>query len=142
MKMTVNNEWYQKTVSEVMQSLVTEDSGLTSDEAKSRLVRYGYNELKFKQRGVLVRFLLQFNSALIYVLLVAAAVTAILGMWIDAAVILVVVLANAIIGFIQEGKAEASMEAVTKMMVPVSTVLCCEITKRRIYHRESWFPEI
>jgi magnesium-transporting ATPase (P-type) len=83
MNMTVNNEWYQKTVSEVMQSLVTEDSGLTSDEAKARLVRYGYNELKFKQRGVLVRFLLQFNSALIYVLLVAAAVTAILGMWID-----------------------------------------------------------
>ena len=123
MNMTVNNEWYQKTVSEVMQSLVTEDSGLTSDEAKARLVRYGYNELKFKQRGVLVRFLLQFNSALIYVLLVAAAVTAILGMWIDAAVILVVVLANAIIGFIQEGKAEASMEAVTKMMVPVCTVL-------------------
>jgi magnesium-transporting ATPase (P-type) len=121
--MFINNEWYQRAVSEVIKSLGTETSGLTSDEAKARLAKYGYNELKFKRRGSLVRFLLQFNSALIYVLLVAAAVTAILGMWIDAVVILAVVLANAIIGFIQEGRAEASMEAVTRMMVPKCTVL-------------------
>jgi len=121
--MFINNEWYQRTVSEVIESLETESSGLTSNEAKARLAKYGYNELKFKRRGSLVRFLLQFNSALIYILLVAAAVTAILGMWIDAAVILAVVLANAIIGFIQEGRAEASMEAVTRMIVPECTVL-------------------
>ena len=121
--MLVNNEWYQKSASQVTQSLETRDTGLTSEEAKARLARYGYNELKFKRRGSLVRLLLQFNSTLIYVLLVAATVTAILGMWIDAAVILVVVLANAIIGFIQEGRAEASMEAVTKMIVPECTVM-------------------
>ncbi|MFC1944608.1 cation-translocating P-type ATPase [Chloroflexota bacterium] len=117
------NRWYQLEAAEIMKSLSAESTGLTSDEAKVRISRYGYNELKFKKRGALTRFLLQFNSTLIYVLLAAAVITAALDMWIDAAVILAVVLANAVIGFVQEGKAEASMEAVTKMMVPECTVL-------------------
>ena len=115
--------WYQLSVAQVMESLATNNNGLSSSEARARLAKYGYNELKFKKRGLLIRFLAQFKSPLIYVLIAAAVVTAFLNMWLDAAVILAVVFANAIIGFIQEGRAEASMEAVTKMMVPVCTVL-------------------
>jgi magnesium-transporting ATPase (P-type) len=115
--------WYQIPGLEVMKDLMTDESGLTSAEAQLRLKKYGHNELVFKSRGAFIRLLLQFNSPLIYVLLAAAAVTAFLNMWIDAGVILVVVLANTAIGFIQEGRAEASMEALKKMMVPQCTVL-------------------
>jgi len=115
--------WYQLSVAQVMESLSTNNNGLSSSEAGTRLAKYGYNELKFKRRGPFIRFLSQFKSPLIYVLIAAALVTAFLNMWLDAAVILAVVFANAIIGFIQEGRAEASMEAVTRMMVPVCTVL-------------------
>jgi len=115
--------WYQIPGLEVMKDLMTDESGLTSAEAQLRLKKYGYNELVFKSRGAFIRLLLQFNSPLIYVLLAAAAVTAFLNMWIDTGVILVVVLANTAIGFIQEGRAEASMEALKKMMVPQCTVL-------------------
>jgi len=116
-------KWYQMPADEVAAVLSSSEEGLASTEAKARLAKYGYNEITFKKQSVLVRFLLQFRSALIYVLLAAAVITAALEMWIDASVILVVVLANAIIGFIQEGKAEASMEALTKMMVPDCSVL-------------------
>jgi potassium/sodium efflux P-type ATPase len=106
-----------------MASLSSDANGLGTAEAASRLEKYGYNELRFKKQSALVRFLLQFRSSLIYVLLAAAVVTAALGMWVDSAVIFVVVVANAIIGFIQEGKAEASMEVLGKMMVLDCTVL-------------------
>lgn len=116
-------KWYQLSVEQVFEVLETGDSGLTSSEAKARLEKYGYNELRFKKRGPLIRLLLQFHNPLIYILLVTAVVTGFLGHWIDTAVILGVVIANVIIGFIQEGKAEASIEALEKMMVPECTVL-------------------
>ncbi|MFC1919642.1 cation-translocating P-type ATPase [Chloroflexota bacterium] len=120
---SISNTWYQLSAAEVMHFLGVDQLGLTSDEAKSRLKKYGCNELVFKKRGPLKRFLLQFHSALVYVLLAAAAVTAFLGMWVDAGVIFAVVLVNTIIGFIQEGRAEASMEALKGMMVSICTVL-------------------
>jgi len=116
-------DWYQLPVTEVKKALATTDAGLSSSEAKLRLKKYGYNELEFKGRGMLVRLLSQFNSPLIYVLLAAAAITAFLNMWVDTGVILAVVLANTVIGFIQEGRAEASMESLKSMMVPRCTVL-------------------
>ena len=102
MSSTTETTWYQLSTVEVVHALVTSEAGLTSEEAKLRLKEYGYNELKFKKRGLLVRFLLQFRSALIYVLLAAALTTAILDMWVDTAVILLVILANAVIGLVQE----------------------------------------
>jgi Ca2+-transporting ATPase len=116
-------KWYHLPVAEVMASLSSDANGLSTAEAASRLERFGYNELKFEKPSALARFLRQFRSTLIYVLLAAAVVTAVLEMWVDSAVIFVVVLANAIIGFIQEGKAEASVEVLTKMMVLECTVL-------------------
>jgi len=110
-------------VEPVFDALESGSTGLSSSESKVRLEVYGYNELKFKKRSTLIRFLMQFHSALIYILLAAAFVTTILDMRMDTAVILAVVLANTIIGFIQEGKAESSVEALEKMMTPECTVL-------------------
>ncbi len=118
-----NRNWYQLTVEEVFEALKSSTAGLSTSESKSRLARYGYNELKFRRRSTLIRFLMQFHNALIYILLAAAFVTAILDMWMDTIAIMAVVFANTIIGFIQEGKAEASIEALDKMMTPECTVL-------------------
>jgi P-type Ca2+ transporter type 2C len=115
--------WYQLPVEEVLKALQTGNAGLTLSEAKSRLGEYGYNELEVKKRGPLVRFLLQFHNALLYVLLVAAVVAGLLGEFIDMWVIIAVVLATVVIGFIQEGKAESSLEALKKMLVAECTVL-------------------
>jgi len=121
--------WYQLSVEQVLEIQRSGHSGLTPDEAKARLGRYGYNELEFKKRSALTRFLTQFNSPLIYILLASATITSALYIWegadmlIDTMVILAVVLANTIIGFIQEGKAEASVEALGKMMTPECTVV-------------------
>ncbi|MBM3131540.1 MAG: HAD-IC family P-type ATPase [Chloroflexi bacterium] len=119
----IRERWYDIPAAEVMHALATDERGLTSGEASARLTKYGPNELRFRKRGALARFALQFKNALIYVLLAAALVTAILDMWVDTTVILLVVFANAIIGFIQEGKAEAAMEALTKMIVPECMVI-------------------
>ena len=121
--------WYQLTTEDAFETLHSEQSGLATDEATARLGRYGYNEIKFKKRSALLRFLAQFNSPLIYILLVCAAITSALciwkdaDLWMDTVVIVAVVIANTIIGFIQEGKAEASVEALEKMIVPGCTVV-------------------
>jgi potassium/sodium efflux P-type ATPase len=116
--------WYSLPVEAVFSRLETTAAGLSSEEARRRLARHGYNELTAKKRSELVRFLLQFHSALIYVLLASAFVTSfLLGKMVETFVILGVVLLNVIIGFIQEGKAEAAIEALKKMILTESTVL-------------------
>jgi magnesium-transporting ATPase (P-type) len=92
-------------------------AGLSAAVAGSRLAEHGPNRLTPpKKRGPLVRFLLQFHNVLIYVLLGAAGVTAALGHGVDTAVILGVVVINALIGFLQEGKAEKSLDAIRNML--------------------------
>ena len=115
--------WYQVSAEQALEALGVDDCGLSSSEAQLRLDTYGYNELKFRRRSSLVRFLLQFHNPLIYVLLVAALVTAIIGVWTDTAVILGCVILNVTIGFVQEGKGESAIEALKNMMVPACTVL-------------------
>ncbi|MFN3844813.1 MAG: cation-transporting P-type ATPase [Paracoccaceae bacterium] len=98
--------------------------GLTGVEAAQRLKQHGPNRLpEVRSRSPLLRFLAQFNNVLIYVLLGAAVVTGALEHWIDTGVILAVVLANALIGFVQEGKAEAAMAAIRGMLAPRAAVL-------------------
>ena len=98
--------------------------GLTGDEAARRLRDYGPNRLPAaRSRGPLRRFLAQFHNVLIYVLLVAAVVTAGLQHWVDTGVILAVVIVNAVIGFVQEGKAEAAMAAIRGLLAPRAAVL-------------------
>ncbi|HSL08821.1 MAG TPA: HAD-IC family P-type ATPase [Pseudonocardiaceae bacterium] len=91
--------------------------GLNGEEAERRLERFGPNTLPAaKGAGVLVRILRQFHHPLIYVLLAAAAITAALAEYVDSAVILGVVVVNAIVGFIQESKAEAALEGLRSMV--------------------------
>jgi calcium-translocating P-type ATPase len=105
-------------------SLAATPDGLTAPEAARRLAEHGPNRLPpVQSSGPVVRFLRQFHHVLIYVLIGAALVTGALQHWVDTGVILAVVLANAVIGFIQEGKAEAAMAAIRNMLAPKAAVL-------------------
>jgi len=108
----------------VLASLRTDPSGLTAAEAAQRLRRFGRNELPAAAgRHPAVRFLAQFNNALIYFLLAAAVAAWILGHIVDAAVIVIVVLVNAVVGFVQEGKAERALNAIRQMISPRANAL-------------------
>ncbi|MFF5262346.1 cation-translocating P-type ATPase [Actinomadura viridis] len=116
---------YRRTYAQVAEDLGTDsERGLASGEAAARLEREGPNTLPAaRRRGPLARFLLQFHSPLIYVLLVSAAVTALLGDRVDAAVIMGVVVANALVGFAQEARAERALVALAAMTRTVTTVV-------------------
>lgn len=111
-------EWHSLDADDVIERLDTDrHSGLTSDEAKRRLTGFGPNLLRSRPpRPVWLRFVLQFHNVLIYVMLVAAAITALLGHLIDTAVLMAAVLVNTYIGFIQEGKAEQALNAIRSML--------------------------
>ncbi|MGK2942541.1 MAG: cation-translocating P-type ATPase [Immundisolibacter sp.] len=117
--------WHARSAPEALLTLSVDTStGLSGPEAARRLHRYGPNSLPAaKRRGPWLRFVLQFNNPLLYVLLGAGAITYALEDYVDAGVILGVVLINAIIGFIQEGKAEKALEAVSAMLASRATVL-------------------
>jgi len=98
--------------------------GLSAAEAERRLAEHGPNRLpEARGRGPLRRFLAQFHNVLIYVLIGAAVTTGAMQHWVDTGVILAVVIANALIGFLQEGKAEAAMAAIRGMLAPKAAVL-------------------
>jgi len=108
----------------VLRHLQADAAGLTEAEAAARLAQFGPNRLpEAARRGPLMRFLMQFNNVLIYVLLGAAALTIGLGHLVDAGVILAVVLANAVIGVVQEGRAEQAMGAIRQMLAPHAAVM-------------------
>ncbi|MBI5100412.1 MAG: cation-transporting P-type ATPase [Nitrospirae bacterium] len=116
--------WYQIGVKEVFQKLETSEKGLTEAEAKQRIAQYGPNKLAEEEKISKLKILLhQFTSPLIYILLIAGIVTLLLEEYIDSGVIFAVVILNAIIGFIQEYKAEESVRALKKMVVPKAKVL-------------------
>ncbi|MCH8487152.1 MAG: cation-transporting P-type ATPase [Candidatus Cyclonatronum sp.] len=118
-------KWHSLSADETARLLATDpEKGLSEQEAKKRLAQFGPNKLpEQKQRGPLMRFLMQFHNALIYVLLGAAVVTALMGHWIDTWVILAVVVINALIGFVQEGKAEQALENLKQMLSLKATVV-------------------
>lgn len=99
------------------------ESGLTSEQVEELRRTYGYNELEGKEkRGLLARFLDQFKDFMIVVLLIAAAVSFALGERTDAIIIVAIVIVNAIVGVVQENKAEESLEALKKMSAPNAKV--------------------
>ena len=101
----------------LLKALKSDANGLSTAEACARQAEFGQNRLpSAAKESLLKRFLKHFNDVLIYVLLGAAGITALLGHWLDTGVILGVVLINALIGFIQEGKAEAALEGIRKML--------------------------
>ena len=102
---------------EIIEKLESSADGLSAGEAAERLDAVGANRLpKAPKAGLLKRFFKHFHDLLIYILLAAAVVTAVMGHWIDTSVILAVVVINAVIGFIQEGKAEQALEGIRKML--------------------------
>ena len=109
--------WHTQETINVFQHIASSAEGLSQQDAQRRLQQIGPNRLRpSKQKGPLARFLMQFHNVLIYVLLGAGGITALLGHFVDSGVILGVVVINAIIGFIQEGKAEKALDAIRNML--------------------------
>jgi len=109
--------WHSKNSEEVMCDLESSRAGLNDSVIKQRQMEFGPNmPPQKKKRSILLSFLAQFHNILIYVLLGASIVTALLEHYVDTYVILAVVIINAIIGFLQEGKAEKAMDAIRHML--------------------------
>ena len=110
---------YAMSVADVMSALATRADGLTGEEARERLALHGPNRLPERRRKhPAMRFLAQFNNVLIYFLLAASLAAFALNHVIDGAVIVAVVMINAVIGFVQEGKAEHALDAIRDMVAP------------------------
>jgi magnesium-transporting ATPase (P-type) len=117
----VNNEtanWHAMPADEVAKRLATNwDTGLPAAEASIRLQKYGPNRLpEGKKSGPFMRFVSQFNNILVYVLLSAGFIKLMLNLWVDAAIIFGVVILNAMLGFVQEGKAEKALDSIRNML--------------------------
>ncbi|MBD3675782.1 MAG: cation-transporting P-type ATPase [Planctomycetaceae bacterium] len=109
---------------DVLDELGSLKEGISADEAQSRLERFGPNQLREQKRiSAWKRFLLQFHNPLIYVLLGTAGATGLLQHWVDTGVILGVVIINAVIGFIQESKAEQAIESLKQMLAPQAVAI-------------------
>jgi magnesium-transporting ATPase (P-type) len=110
--------WHALATDDVLRQLGTRvDKGLDSAEASSRLRKHGPNLLPLgKKQSSFMRFLLQFNNVLVYVLIGAGVLKIALGLWLDASIILAVVFLNALLGFLQEGKAAEALESISKML--------------------------
>jgi calcium-translocating P-type ATPase len=118
------DDWHARPAEHALEKLSAPREGLSAGEAGRRLAAHGRNELPAaERRHPLVRFLAQFNNALIYFLLAAAAGAMALGHFVDAAVIFAVVFLNALVGFVQEGRAEQALEAMRRMVAPKASVL-------------------
>ena len=123
-KNETNTNWHECTAETVLHALKTTANGLYQADAAVRLETYGPNRLpETAKRGVLVRFFLHFHSILIYVLLGCSGITMMLGHFVDTAVIIAVVIANAGIGFVQEGKAEKAMDSIRRMLALRASVV-------------------
>src|SRR3989344_7560440 len=110
--MTEQILWHTKTTPEIIGVLRSHEHGLSKDEAERRLEEYGPNNLpEGKVDSLSVIFLRQFRSPLIYILLAASAVVLSMGEIVDGSIILAVLLFNAVVGTIQEGKAQNTLRA-------------------------------
>ena len=110
--------WHALSRDEVVERLATDpEKGLALSDASARLQKYGPNRLpEGKKRSAFRRFLAQFNNLLVYVLLVAGFTKLMLNLWLDAGIIFAVVVLNALLGFIQEGKAEKALDSIRNML--------------------------
>ncbi|MFH0949293.1 MAG: calcium-translocating P-type ATPase, PMCA-type [Candidatus Aenigmatarchaeota archaeon] len=117
-------KWHVLDTKAVFENLESNKTGLTEDEAAKRLQRYGYNEIVEKKKiSPLMIFLEQFKSILVIILIIASAIAIFLGEIIDGSLIIAIVIANSIFGFVQDYKAEKSIEALKKMSVQKARVL-------------------
>jgi Ca2+-transporting ATPase len=117
--------WWQLEIQEATKVLETDPAkGLSSNEAKTRLEKHGFNQLKEKKgHSALGIFLDQFRDFIIWVLIGAAGISGFLGEWLDALVIIAIVILNSVMGFVQEYRAEKSLAALKKLSSPTSKVI-------------------
>ena len=117
-------KWHSLLIDEIEKELKTNiNTGLSEEEARKRLSIYGLNELRVNKKPTYVLFLEQFKNLLILILLIATAISAILGEVVEAVAIGIVVLVMGIMGFIQEYRAEKTLEALRKMATPITRVV-------------------
>ena len=122
--------WHSSSVEEIAKNLKTNiNIGLSDDEAQKRFDRYGPNNLKEKKKeSIFVKFIKQFNDFMIITLIIAAIISAVVSKlngeadYIDSIIIVAIVIFNAIMGLVQEQKAEKSLEALKKMSAPNAKV--------------------
>ncbi len=116
---------------EALKKLGSSERGLSEEEARARLARFGANALREKKReSALTMFLSQFTDLLIIILVIAAVISGFLGEWLDAYAILAIVALNGVIGFAQEYKAEKALEAIKKMAAPKARVVRAGVERR------------
>ncbi|MFX0046486.1 MAG: cation-translocating P-type ATPase, partial [Candidatus Hermodarchaeota archaeon] len=122
--MAIERIWYNLSSDDVIKQLGSNHHGLSQQEAKERLEQFGHNELAGREKtSPWLLFLDQFKSFLIIILLIAVALSAILGEVVDAIVIFVIILFAAGLGFVQEYRAERAMAALKKMAAPLASVI-------------------
>ncbi|GKQ43147.1 ATPase [Companilactobacillus sp. RD055328] len=121
----MKKNYYNLTETEAFDQVKTDIQGLTPKEASERLEKYGHNELQEKKKTTLIeKFINQFKDFMILILIVAAFVSgALLGEWTDAVIIFMVVILNAVMGIVQESKAEDAINALQEMSSPQATVI-------------------
>ncbi len=120
----MSTAWHTQKIEEITENFDSDRSaGISDSDARERLEEHGPNRLPEKnKRGPVARFVAQFHNVLIYLLITAAVIAGFLGEWIEAIVILAVVLINVTVGFIQEGKAEKALESIKNMLSLEATV--------------------
>lgn len=119
-----SKSWHAKSPQETLKELNSAETGLSQTEAQRRLAEYGPNELKKEKRASPIKMLLeQFTDILIIILLIATALSLAVGEIVDAIVIIAIVLATAILGFVEEFRSEKAVEALKKMTAPTATIL-------------------
>lgn len=118
------DNWHTYTVSKLLDTLKTSLDGLTNEEAKKRIEKYGYNEIIEKKRFVFLNlFVKQFHSPIIFVLIVSMLISFSIGKLLDGTIIFILLLFNALLGAFQEYRAEKALQALKKIVALEATVL-------------------
>ena len=125
METLIGRHWHRLPADQVVELLDSDaQGGLKAFDVKHRLKHFGPNEVSAaRRRHPFVQFLLQFHQPLVYILLAAGLITALLQEWVDSGVIMAVILVNAVVGFLQESKAEAAIESLRRIVTTESTVV-------------------
>jgi len=119
-----DSEWHSLSLDDTLKRLAVQEGGLSSEEAAKRLNQFGLNQLTEAMRpGFLSKLWDQLNNFVIILLIVASIISALLGEWVDAAAIMAIVVLNAVLGIVQESRAEEALAALKKMAAPEAQIL-------------------